>query len=105
MRLRNTHVKETVGILFSKGSQPRTIGHGCGHSHQIGILLPQLTDLPGKYIRIRWILLLRQRLARVHVKRTYPVEVGRILLSRPVAFTFFCDHMDQDSVVQLLCFP
>ena len=105
MLLRNPHIKETFRVTPGKCLQPCSVRHRRRDRDHPRILSCQTAQLPGEYIRITWIDLFLLRLSGRRIKRLHSVKTRRIPLCRQISLAFFCIHMNQYRMIQLLCLP
>ena len=101
----NSHIEKPARKTSGKRLQSRSVRHGRRHRHNPGILLRQLTDFFRENICVVRILLFFLQLSGLHIKGTDPVEAGGIFLRGSIPFSFFCQHVNQNRVIQLLGFP
>ena len=101
---RDPHIEEPLRKIFSKCGKSGPVRHGCRNGHDFVIFARDIRKHLGKHFGIAVRGALFRRLAGPDVKGSCPVETGRVLLRRPVAFSFFCDHMYEDGMVHPLRF-
>ena len=98
------HVKEPFREILFKCGKSGPVRHGRRNCHDFLVFARDIGKHLGKHLSIAVCAALFRRLAGPDIKGPRTVETGRVLLRRPVAFSFFCDHVYEDGVVHPLRF-
>ena len=93
--LRNSHVKEPVGIQPCKTRKPGSIRHGRCDCHKLRLSLPQFLHHSRKDICIIGLRTPGEQLSGLNIKGLCAVKSGGMLLSRQIPIAFFRDHMNE----------
>ena len=104
MCLRDPHVKEPLREFLRKLRESRSVRHCRRQRNELLVLLRKFTDLLRKDIGITREFFFLKRLSGLDIERLHTVESRRIFLRRLVTFSLFRDHMDQDCMLDPLCF-